>query len=28
VRYVRLCWQAVWGKAPAAFDPTKAGSGV
>lgn len=28
VRYVWLCWQAVWGKAPAAFDPTKAGSGV
>jgi TRAP-type C4-dicarboxylate transport system permease small subunit len=28
VRYVWLCWRAVWGKAPAAFDPTKAGSGV
>jgi C4-dicarboxylate transporter DctQ subunit len=28
VRYVWLCWQAVWGKAPTAFDPTKAGSGV
>jgi len=28
VRYIWLCWQAVWGKAPAAFDPTKAGSGV
>lgn len=28
IRYVWLCWQAVWGKAPEAFDPTKAGSGV
>ena len=28
VRYVWLCWQAVWGKAPESFDPTKAGSGV
>ena len=28
VRYVWLCWQAVWGKAPDAFDPTTAGSGV
>ena len=28
VRYIWLCWQAVWGKAPEAFDPTKAGSGV
>ena len=28
VRYLWLCWQAVWGKAPEAFDPTKAGSGV
>lgn len=28
VRYIWLCWQAVWGKAPTAFDPTKAGSGV
>ena len=28
VRYVWLCWRAVWGKAPVAFDPTKAGSGV
>lgn len=27
-RYVWLCWRAVWGRAPAAFDPTKAGSGV
>ena len=27
-RYVWLCWQAVWGKAPESFDPTKAGSGV
>jgi TRAP-type C4-dicarboxylate transport system permease small subunit len=28
VRYVWLCWHAVWGKAPESFDPTKAGSGV
>jgi C4-dicarboxylate transporter DctQ subunit len=28
VRYVWLCWRAVWGMAPEAFDPTKAGSGV
>ena len=28
VRYVWLCWRAVWGRAPNAFDPTKAGSGV
>jgi C4-dicarboxylate transporter DctQ subunit len=28
LRYVWLCWRAVWGKAPEAFDPTKAGSGV
>jgi TRAP-type C4-dicarboxylate transport system permease small subunit len=28
VRYVWLCWRAVWGRAPDAFDPTKAGSGV
>jgi TRAP-type C4-dicarboxylate transport system permease small subunit len=28
VRYVWLCWRAVWSKAPEAFDPTKAGSGV
>jgi TRAP-type C4-dicarboxylate transport system permease small subunit len=28
LRYIWLCWHAVWGKAPAAFDPTKAGSGV
>ncbi len=28
IRYVWLCWRAVWGKAPEAFDPTKAGSGV
>jgi TRAP-type C4-dicarboxylate transport system permease small subunit len=28
VRYLLLCRQAVWGKAPDAFDPTKAGSGV
>jgi TRAP-type C4-dicarboxylate transport system permease small subunit len=27
-RYLWLCWRAVWGKAPEAFDPTKAGSGV
>jgi TRAP-type C4-dicarboxylate transport system permease small subunit len=28
VRYVWLCGQAIWGKAPQAHDPTKAGSGV
>ncbi len=28
VRYVWLCARAVWGKAPDAYDPTKAGSGV
>jgi C4-dicarboxylate transporter DctQ subunit len=28
LRYVWLCWRVVWGKAPEAFDPTKAGSGV
>ena len=28
VRYLWLGWQAIWGKAPEAFDPTKAGSGV
>jgi TRAP-type C4-dicarboxylate transport system permease small subunit len=28
VRYIWLCAQAIWGKAPEAFDPTKAGSGV
>jgi len=28
IRYIWLCAQAVWGKAPEAFDPTKAGSGV
>lgn len=28
VRYIWLCWHAVWGRAPAASDPTKAGSGV
>jgi len=28
VRYIWLCWRAVWGRAPDAFDPTKAGSGV
>ena len=28
VRYIWLCWRAVWGTAPEAFDPTKAGSGV
>jgi TRAP-type C4-dicarboxylate transport system permease small subunit len=28
LRYIWLCCQAVWGKEPAAFDPTKAGSGV
>lgn len=28
IRYLWLCWNAIWGKAPAAFDPSKAGSGV
>jgi TRAP-type C4-dicarboxylate transport system permease small subunit len=28
VRYIWLCWRAVWGRAPDAFDPAKAGSGV
>jgi TRAP-type C4-dicarboxylate transport system permease small subunit len=28
LRYLWLCWRAVWGKALPAFDPTKAGSGV
>jgi TRAP-type C4-dicarboxylate transport system permease small subunit len=28
VRYLWLGYQAIWGKAPAAFDPTQAGSGV
>ena len=28
VRYIWLCGRAVWGRAPDAFDPTKAGSGV
>ena len=28
VRYLWLGWQAVWGRAPEALDPTKAGSGV
>ena len=28
VRYLWLGWQAVWGRAPEAFDPTKASSGV
>jgi TRAP-type C4-dicarboxylate transport system permease small subunit len=28
VRYLWLAWRAAWGKAPDAFDPTKAGSGV
>jgi C4-dicarboxylate transporter DctQ subunit len=28
IRYVWLCWHAVWGKAPEPFDPTTAGSGV
>jgi len=28
VRYLWLCGQAIWGKAPEAYDPTKAGSGV
>jgi C4-dicarboxylate transporter DctQ subunit len=28
VRYLWLGWEAIWGRAPEAFDPTKAGSGV
>jgi TRAP-type C4-dicarboxylate transport system permease small subunit len=28
VRYLWLSWQAIFGKAPEEFDPTKAGSGV
>ena len=28
VRYIWLAWQAAFGKAPEAFDPTKVGSGV
>jgi TRAP-type C4-dicarboxylate transport system permease small subunit len=28
VRYLWLCWQAAFGKAPEEFDPTQAGSGV
>jgi TRAP-type C4-dicarboxylate transport system permease small subunit len=28
IRYIWLCWRAVWGRGPDAFDPTKAGSGV
>ena len=28
VRYLWLSWQAVFGRAPKEFDPTKAGSGV
>ena len=28
VRYLWLSWQAMCGKAPEEFDPTKAGSGV
>jgi TRAP-type C4-dicarboxylate transport system permease small subunit len=28
VRYLFLSWQALFGRAPEAFDPTKAGSGV
>ena len=28
VRYVWLLWHAIKGKAPEAFDPTKASSGV
>ena len=27
-RYLWLSWQAMFGKAPEEFDPTKAGSGV
>ncbi len=28
VRYVWIGWQAIWGREPESFDPTKAGSGV
>jgi len=28
IRYLWLSWQAVFGRAPEEFDPTKAGSGV
>ena len=28
IRYLWLSWQALFGKAPKEFDPTKAGSGV
>lgn len=28
VRYIWIAWEAVWGRAPEAYDPTKAGSGV
>lgn len=28
IRYIWLAWQAAFGKAPEAYDPTKAGSGV
>jgi TRAP-type C4-dicarboxylate transport system permease small subunit len=28
VRYLWIGWQAIWGRAPESFDPTKAGSGV
>jgi C4-dicarboxylate transporter, DctQ subunit len=28
IRYIRLAWQAMRGRAPEAFDPTKASSGV
>jgi TRAP-type C4-dicarboxylate transport system permease small subunit len=28
VRYIWLCGRAIWGTAPEAYDPTKAGSGV
>jgi len=28
IRYLWLGWRALWGTAPEAFDPTKAGSGV
>ena len=28
IRYLCLSWQALFGKAPKEFDPTKAGSGV
>ena len=28
IRYAWLCGRAIWGQAPEAYDPTKAGSGV